>query len=215
MIDGENITEEKLEKIEKRDPDFFAALARARYIGIACAVGLAIVLVLLVWGTIANWQQGEDIQRIKPNIEGGQATCSGGNASACDRVCVATRARLRVLDEHGRTLESFCVPSRITAAVQEPQGGTTQGGSQQRSVPVTTLPGSTGGSTPKTPTSRQPSATPKQPAVRPPGNPGGGSENGGGGQTPNPTPTPTPAPSIPLPSVCVNNPLLPICLNIK
>lgn len=167
-------------------------------------VGAAVVLLAVAIGIAFLWR--ESLADRITTVEGLEDPCVVDvHSDTCqDRTCT------RLL-EVGYVLSPECL-QRLGGRNRNKRAGSIRSGGQVIPLQPTTSSGSRGVTTPETARPRQPSATRKKGGARSPGNNGGGSETGR-----EPTQILTPGnPARPtIPSVCVDNPLLPICLNIK
>jgi len=200
MSDNPEQSKDLHELVQEKEKEH-APWRRLGYVG----AGMIILLVAAGIAWLISHQVQSQIEKIKPNVAGGSSTCSGGNRSACDRVCIAVVARLKVTDEQGRELKASCHKSSVTSAIQS---ALNSGLGPQNP----TATGSTTSSPTKTPTSSQPSDSGGAGGGVLPTKPTGGAENGSSGQSGG---TPPNLPGVPPTSVCVENPLLPVCVNVN
>jgi uncharacterized membrane protein YgcG len=72
----------------------------------AGAIGAAIIVSL---------QAQSKTDSLAPQVDGGTATCSGGNIDACNRICPSQASRLVIRDTEGHELRITCRRSNVTA----------------------------------------------------------------------------------------------------
>lgn len=161
--------------IKEADPHFFHALQRARAFTLIGAGVAGVVIALAAVAVIVGLNNKKAISSIRPKINGGSETCSGGNKKACDRVCQSEAARLVIQDASGNVLTVKCHKSPVTEAAGSPTI------SAVRVSPSPAGPsgprGPTGPAARPSPLSPSPPVSPKpqpEPAPTPPSpNPGG------------------------------------------